>query len=234
MPLKVLEARFPPPKCHPETRQEVQAEILEWIRGPRHERPICWLHGPAGAGKSAIAQTIAEVGESEGFLGASFFFSRNHGERSRADYLFPTIAYQLARKIPELNDAITQILQKNPGVLFSSVDIQFRELVVNSCRLATQLYGEEWMSRPKVIIADGLDECTGTSIQQRIISLIASVSEDNFPFWFLVFSRPEPQIREGFANGALWLRLKQLGLDDSWDTRRDIKRFLTSGPLMKS
>uniref|UniRef100_A0A0W0G219 Nephrocystin 3-like N-terminal domain-containing protein n=1 Tax=Moniliophthora roreri TaxID=221103 RepID=A0A0W0G219_MONRR len=164
------------------SRQEIQVEILGWIRSPRHERPLYWLHGPAGAGKSVIAQTIAELGENEGSLRASFFFSRNHGERSHS---------------PEESGC--------PDFL--------REYPVQ--RVARELL--------PVIIIDGVDECTGISVQHRIIILVASLLEDNFPLQFLIFSRPEPQIRERFANGALWLRLKQLGLDDPGNTCRDIK-----------
>ncbi|KAF9064779.1 hypothetical protein BDP27DRAFT_1384684 [Rhodocollybia butyracea] len=216
--------RFPPPRCDPETRQEIQTELLEWISCKDLEKPVCWVHGPAGVGKSAIAQTIAELSESHEVLGASFFFSRNHGERSRPAYLVPTIAYQLASSIPELNDTIGRVVRKKPAVLHSSVDIQFKELFVNTCRLAILLHGEGWMRQPRVIIIDGLDECMGTSLQQGIISLIASTLKENFPFRFLIFSRPEPHIREAFEIDSLEPHLKQLGLDDSWETRRDIKK----------
>ncbi|KAF8982500.1 hypothetical protein BDQ17DRAFT_1505788 [Cyathus striatus] len=37
---------------------------------------LCGLYGPAGAGKSAIAQTTAEECHREGKLAASFFYSR--------------------------------------------------------------------------------------------------------------------------------------------------------------
>ncbi|KAF8990388.1 hypothetical protein BDQ17DRAFT_1372009, partial [Cyathus striatus] len=62
------------PKCHPDTRERVNGEIMEWVNTPDPENRIMWLNGAAGVGKSAISQTIAEG--SKNTLISSFFFSR--------------------------------------------------------------------------------------------------------------------------------------------------------------
>ena len=49
-------------------------------------------------GKSTIAQTIAERLFAEGQLGASFFCSRDFEDRRDLQFIFPTIAAQLARR----------------------------------------------------------------------------------------------------------------------------------------
>jgi hypothetical protein len=51
--------RSPAPKCHPGTRSDILSKIYTWI-GNHNSKKLCWVHGPAGAGKSAIAQTVAE------------------------------------------------------------------------------------------------------------------------------------------------------------------------------
>ena len=56
------------------TREKILKIIMDWINHPRPRRRIVWLNGPAGAGKSAIAQTIA-MRCSDEKLAASFFFS---------------------------------------------------------------------------------------------------------------------------------------------------------------
>ncbi len=84
-------ARFPPPRCHPGTRVEVLNTITDWIHDPDPCQRIFWLNGPAGAGKSAIAQTVAEHCKVKE-LAASFFFQRNTVDRGFADRLFPTLA----------------------------------------------------------------------------------------------------------------------------------------------
>ncbi len=67
--------RRDPPKCHPHTREAVNRDILEWAQNPYNLRLLMWIYGPAGAGKSAIMQTIAERCAELGILAGSFFFS---------------------------------------------------------------------------------------------------------------------------------------------------------------
>ncbi|KAF8997560.1 hypothetical protein BDQ17DRAFT_1198270, partial [Cyathus striatus] len=67
--------RHDAPKCHPETRKTVLNNIMSWINSDNEATRIMWLYGPAGAGKSAIAQTTADECYSERKLAASFFFS---------------------------------------------------------------------------------------------------------------------------------------------------------------
>jgi hypothetical protein len=81
------------PICQPGTRERVIKEVLEWAEGD-NVCLICWLHGPAGSGKSMIAHTIAERLRHK--LAASFFFSRGKAGRSDTATFFPTLAYQIA------------------------------------------------------------------------------------------------------------------------------------------
>ncbi|KAF8986940.1 hypothetical protein BDQ17DRAFT_1490495, partial [Cyathus striatus] len=62
------------PKCHPETRKVVLLNIMSWVNSDNEATRVMWLYGPAGAGKSAIAQTTAEECHNEEKLAASFFF----------------------------------------------------------------------------------------------------------------------------------------------------------------
>ena len=61
-------------KCLVGTRREILFEIEEWLKD-KQDLPIFWLNGSAGAGKSTIARTIAEMSFANGKLGASFFCS---------------------------------------------------------------------------------------------------------------------------------------------------------------
>jgi adenylylsulfate kinase-like enzyme len=54
---------------------------MDWLNDDEKTTFIIWLYGPAGAGKSAILQTIAEMCTRLQILLASFFWSRNsHGQ----------------------------------------------------------------------------------------------------------------------------------------------------------
>ncbi|KAJ7928235.1 hypothetical protein B0H13DRAFT_1597777, partial [Mycena leptocephala] len=105
------EDRFPQPRCHPETRTKMLDVLWNWSCGIKppvdassdhNSSLILWLHGPMGAGKSAVAQTICQKLEEEGHLRASFFFKWGHPSCGHAKRLFATIAYQLALVLPDL------------------------------------------------------------------------------------------------------------------------------------
>jgi len=66
-----------PPKCHPRTRRAVLRKIIDRVNDLDRVALFLCLYGPAGAGKSTIAQTIAELLEKAGLVAAAFFFCRN-------------------------------------------------------------------------------------------------------------------------------------------------------------
>lgn len=86
------QARHPPPRCLSGTRVDLLREILEWIE--RSNKKMLWISGPAGIGKSAIAQTIAEICATNRLLGASFFFYYGAPDRCAVERLIPSIHQQ--------------------------------------------------------------------------------------------------------------------------------------------
>jgi hypothetical protein len=153
---------------------------------------IIWLYGPAGAGKSAIAQSLCQKLKAEGCLGGAFFFKRGHPSRGNGNKLFPTLAYQLSRCRPELKRAICQVVEDDPSITDCSLPVQLQQLIVEPCR--QYLHGHTL-----TVIIDGLDECDGPNIQQEILRSIGhAMTEGQFPLRFLIASRPEPHLREIF------------------------------------
>jgi len=94
-------------RCDPGTRIEIITQIKEWLNSP-DKRAICWLSGPAGYGKSAVAQTITEHYAAKGRLLGSFFFLRGAGEWSHMSCLIPTLAHQISLSVP----AVKPLLEK--------------------------------------------------------------------------------------------------------------------------
>ncbi|KAL0570615.1 hypothetical protein V5O48_011347, partial [Marasmius crinis-equi] len=230
-------ARYPLIGCHPNTREEILQTLLKWARYPADSSsakflsasPFYWLYGPAGHGKSTVAQSFSEQCAKKGFLLASFFFSRNDPKRDNPTYLFLTIAYGLASSIPQLRDIIGVVIQKNPAILRSSFDAQFRELVVEPCRSLADSWESSW---PHLVIIDGLDECQGSGMQRHILSILSSPYCEvhglgGIPLHFLICSRPEPTIRETFDSPFLYPHSQRTPLNDSWKARRDIRHYLT-------
>ncbi|KAJ7907953.1 hypothetical protein B0H13DRAFT_1520788, partial [Mycena leptocephala] len=150
--------RSPQPRCHAETRTQILEDLSNWSSDDNFECTVCWLHGPASAGKSAIAQSFCLKLEAEGRLGESFF--SNAG--GSAKKLIPTVVYQLARLLPKLNRAISLTAEIDPAIVNRSLSVQLQTLIAEPCRKIRP-------DRPVVIIIDGLDECEGQDVQQEIL-----------------------------------------------------------------
>ncbi|KAF9043165.1 hypothetical protein BJ165DRAFT_1483118 [Panaeolus papilionaceus] len=78
-----------------------------------------WLHGSAGAGKSAVAQTMAMEFRAGENLAASFFFSRTappDSHRGHEGRFVTTIACQLTEVVPGLDRYVEQVILSRPLV----------------------------------------------------------------------------------------------------------------------
>ncbi|KAF8151723.1 hypothetical protein B0H34DRAFT_801408 [Crassisporium funariophilum] len=218
--------RFPPAKCHPDTRKAIVREIMAWITDVDRKEDVLWVNGPAGVGKSAIAQTLAELCQAAGQLGGSFFFSRTAPGRDHSRRLFATIAYQLSLVIPELGQLVDKIVAHDPSIVDKSPAIQLQKLIVEPIQsLCLNVL-------PTVVVIDGLDECLDESAQCHILQLIGSVFIDTrFPICFVVTSRPEPWIRDEVNLGQLSRVVRHLALEQTPDVDRDIHTLFRAGFL---
>jgi NACHT domain len=226
--------RYPPPKCHPDTRKSVLQHIFHWIEASGNEKDnrILWLHGPAGAGKSAIAQTVSEHCAETKELAASFFFSRLEPYRNNASRLWATIAFQLAMTTPVLRSKIKNAVEADPSIFFRSLDDQLRVLIIEPLSVSDseQVPTDVQQKLPFIVIIDGLDECTNEEEQQYIILSIARLIDlHNLPLHFMVASRPEPQLWRAFDHPSLRHIRYRISLDAWLSPVEDIRKFLRDG-----
>jgi hypothetical protein len=203
--------------CQEGTRIRILQEIRQWADGAGH--PVCWLSGPAGTGKTTIAHTIAEEYNRNGRLAATFFFWRKTGDRDDIRKLIPTLAYQMAEKIPLAKEGMQIVLITEPTVPSLELRSQLAKLVIRPISNFREVH--RWL-----VIIDGLDECSSRDGISNLIRLLGEMTNAHgYSFRFLLTSRPEPDIKDAFAshlagNTALWL-----ALHDSID---DIRTFLRS------
>lgn len=221
--------RLDPPKCHVNTREVVLRSIMDWItNGANRQTWIFWLNGAAGAGKSAIAQSIAELCEQMGVPLASFFFFRTDSTRNRIKPLVATLAYQLALNVPEAREAISSAIEHDPLVFDRSFESQFISLVMDPLRkLGYFTPNADTPEHPLVFVIDGLDECVDRKVQEMIVRNIAKLLGDTkLPILFLVASRPENHLMMVFNSRTVDRLLTRLALDDTYLPDADILRFL--------
>lgn len=206
------------------TRKELIAKIERWIDHSK-DRPICWLNGPAGSGKSAVAQTIAERCRDNRRLASSFFFFRGSGYRSKFERFIPTLAYQLSLSDPATESFIRRVLQSEPAIAHQSPIYQFQRLMIEPVQ-ATRTPILSIFAKPMVIVIDALDECDDKELMAKFIEVITDACRRGHQFPFRVFftSRVEDHLRKKLEANAAIL---PLALPD-FDATDDIHDFFRS------
>ena len=212
------------------TRRDVLSQLENWLDDDRDKR-VFWLNGLAGTGKSTIAQTFAEITFADGMLGASFFCSRDYDDRSNLRTIFPTLAFQLARRYPGFREQLLPVLMANPDIGRETLCSQMEKLIVHPFE-ETQI--------PTLIIIDALDECRDEEPASALLSVLSRYL-DNITFVkFFITGRPEPRIRSGFRLESLRPHTEVLRLHEverssvDSDIRLFFKTQLTAIPKNRS
>ncbi|RXW20700.1 hypothetical protein EST38_g5169 [Candolleomyces aberdarensis] len=236
--------RFPPPLCHPGTREAVIFRILEWYGyqdGPN--KPIMWVHSPAGYGKTAVAGTVAATLEGKSIelnfnpVGATFFFWRTSPERNSPARFIITLAYQLSMSIPELAPHVENAVRRNPMILTKTLEVQMAKLVVEPF----QALGDTEDMPNRLIIIDGLDECINSDresrvkkgyaedqevVQVRVLDLIRVLASHKLPLSFLILSRPEAWIKQHFRSSSFADLVETVDLYEVGDHMNDMETYV--------
>jgi hypothetical protein len=202
---------------------------MGWIFGHNdHEALILWLYGPAGAGKSAILQTIAEQCFEHKLLLASFFFGRSDSARNTFKPLVATIAYQIATTIPEIKPYLESVIERDPLIFDKSIATQLQSLVVEPLKaLAAAGFFNDLNPWIRLVLIDGLDECDDPRMQSMILRALANMlRNEKLPLIFLIASRPEQHLTLTFNSSPLAGLWRSLVLDDSFKPDDDIRLFL--------
>ena len=202
---------------------------MKWIKWEEDIHAfIMWMYGPVGAGKSAIAQTIAEMCEEEMILLATFFFSRNDPSRSAVKPLIATIAYQITLNLPQVRDSILEAIERDPLIFSKSLAVQFKSLIVTPLQLLADAGFFNDLTSRRLVIIDGLDECSDPKVQRNILEVLANAQRQHqLPLIFLFASRPEQDISFAFGTGLLPSVTTRIALDQSYFPDEDIRLFLT-------
>ncbi|KAG4273581.1 hypothetical protein FPRO04_09448 [Fusarium proliferatum] len=185
------------PVCLPETRVELLAEIDKWAERSE-SKTIFWLNGMAGTGKSTISRTVAQRQLERGYLCANFFFKRGEGARGNMSKLIPTLARQIATRIPGMTSFIKKAIDADPTLPTKTLGEQFEKLFKEPLK--------KWsacLSNPTsiVVVIDALDECEDSFQIRRIISVFAELEcPDSLKLRVFITSRPELPIQLGFLD----------------------------------
>ena len=187
---------------------------------------VCWLNGPAGAGKSAIVRSLGEQLEEEDRLAGSFFFFRTDARRNGPKDFVATITYQLCVAFPKMRPYVEQAIDKEPLIFERSPKKQLRTLILQPAMkaVAHEALAEE---ERKVLLVDGLDECGEKEQQEELVNVLFELAE-KFPLklTILIASRPERHLRAIFEEEPMQSACSFIALNDDFEPDIDIRKFL--------
>src|SRR5260221_1781456 len=219
-----------PVRCLEDTRTAILKKIWCWITpatpdaatkptSDTTDKPIYWVNGLAGIGKSTIAHKVAEDAKGRELLGASFFFSRQDKSSSDPHLFISTIAYQLAWKYPGARSVIIHTLRHDPDIVEKSFAIQFKKLIIEPlCKIT---------SNRIVVVVNALDECDNSQgAADRLFRAIVAHCTEAPSLRLLVTSRPETYIK-AIITGAAGIVLHE-DIDQSV-VCADIHKYLRLG-----
>jgi hypothetical protein len=186
---------------------------------------MCWLSGPAGYGKSAISQAIAERYARENRLVGNFFFLRGAGDRSTIARLVPTLSNQLYHHVPAVRASIQSAIENDPHVANHSPTHQFQTLIIEPIQVA----GSHLAQMKPIIVIDALDECDDKELMEEFIEAVIGAFKENhgLPLRVLITSRVEEHIRGTLETPEACSVVHRLSLQD-FDAHLDIRAFFQS------
>ncbi|KAF9532539.1 hypothetical protein CPB83DRAFT_626873 [Crepidotus variabilis] len=232
-----------PPRCSPRTRVKLLIEIKGFTEGGGLSAAAMWLTGSAGSGKTALAQSVAEQLKQDGLvLGCHFFFrTSKDGKRSDGHLWVPSLVHQMVRGLPETLPLVERTIRLNASVFDQRLDDVLHDLFLQPLLMAStevQVFSFrrflEWLvgmrkyikGHPRLIVVDGLDECSSMDTQKDIIKAIASVIPKlRIPIRFLIASRPETHIRTTIDREFKKINIHRINLDQDQDVRKDLEEY---------
>ncbi|KAF5312271.1 hypothetical protein D9619_003709 [Psilocybe cf. subviscida] len=220
-------AREDVPKCHENTRVAIVEGIEKWstCHEDYHARPIMWMYGPAGSGKTTIMQTVAATFSKEGALAGSFFFSRSAPNRPKTKVNFViTIAYQLWFNVPAIRDHMVTALADS-SLVDKSLIYQLDVLIIRPLNKldALQIGGR------LIFMVDGLDECESDSCQRDILDLLAHFTRQTLhSFPVLIASRQTSAIQAFFSDADITGKTWGMPIDNDYRAYEDIRKVVVA------
>ncbi|KAJ2930757.1 hypothetical protein H1R20_g6342, partial [Candolleomyces eurysporus] len=240
-------ARYDAPKCDEDTRVEVTDEIMDRIQNRDAPQRLLCMTGAAGAGKSALQQTIAERCTKAGILSAAFFCSSTDPTRNVISLIVPTIAYQMGLKHHGFRSSVAAAVKHDPNIFSRSLRSQMDVLIVHPFESLRRTQRLDTNTFPYAILIDGLDECIGKystalkptpadvddrrQAEDRQAELLAAIKhcilDNNLPFRVFIASRPEWAIRTALEPGGYLRQVAyHIELSDKYDASGDMRRYL--------
>ncbi|KAE9392732.1 hypothetical protein BT96DRAFT_924559 [Gymnopus androsaceus JB14] len=187
--------------CHAGTRLDVLEQIEDWARADAKDSPqIFCLSGSPGSGKTAIAVSISHILQKDPDIRfAGFFCTSLREDASNSNFIFPTLAAQLAHRQDVF--AILKGVPRQQCSIYGRPGKQFKDLLIHSL---TKLSGVT------LLVIDGLDECKESDDVLEIVDALLQNVAEVPTLKVLVCCRSGSEIFQGIISVAC----RRFSLDD--------------------
>ncbi|KAI5115149.1 hypothetical protein M0805_009449, partial [Coniferiporia weirii] len=212
--------------CLEGTRMSVLEQIREW--GSSEAGPgLFWLHGMAGSGKSAIANSVAHMFEEQRCLLGCFFCKKDDPECRVPMNVIPTLAMHFSKWHQTYRSMVASVIQGGDGPkLTQSLQWQF-ELLMRNPLTSLSVGCKDIPPRPLIVVVDALDEC-GDSVDSRseLAGFLAKVASVVPWLKVVITSRPLAEFQQIFLRPNSDCRALNVNTGVTWElVQADILQY---------
>lgn len=202
-------------------REWMFARVDAWLNDPEGQS-LCVLYGDPGVGKSAFVAHLMEA-KPDKVLAGVFCESNREAESSPA-MVIKTLAYLLARNLPDYRSALASLLRTESRLdSLSPSDLFFRLLAEPLKELTIPEN-----NGTQCIVIDGLDESARRNPEDRLeFARLLADGAKRLPAWLrvLVASQDLTELHSSLSS-ARQLRLDGTGAENQEDMRRYLEERL--------
>ena len=196
--------------------EEVVKDVFTWLYSVSSPHSIMWLYDEyeGNLRTSLISQCLADFLGERRDLTASYFYTKRRpfsqagtsnsvaDRKDNPSSIIPTIAYELTRRIPEIEIPIALTAANDLWIFDLSLDEQMKKLIVDPLQAASNIRKEGSHKFPQLFLIHGLEDCDDDDFQELFLRAFwksLTLLQKCIPQKLIVLGRRSPHLRECFS-----------------------------------
>jgi len=208
-------------RCLAGTRVTILNHIVDWAADVTpNSPPLLWITGMPGSGKSTIATSVAEEFDNAAVLAGQYFFRRENDNTTNARAVFPSIAWQLAKRFSAVATALCKVLKNGPSLPRRLDEAQVKHLFIEPLKNASELDP----TTSVVVVFDALDESNQVTEFVKLLASAIAMLPPNVKI--LITSRPENDVFSSLSSLPMSLTKQIILNPDDSSSINDVNLFI--------
>ena len=196
--------------------EEVVKDAFTWLYSVSSPHSIMWLYDEyeGNLRTSLISQCLADFLGERRDLTASCFYTKcspvpqtgtsssGIDRKDNPSSIIPTIAYDITRRIPEIEIPIALTAAKHLEIFDMSLDEQMKKLIVDPLQAAWDINEGGSHKFPQLFLIHGLEDCDDDDFQElflRAFRKSLTLLQQCIPQKLIVLGRHSAHLRECFS-----------------------------------